>query len=443
MMPYRLSLLLLIFAACLGAVSSPAASQTRPRSLLTTTLLTPVLAQAPASNAPTSKPSVSPSPSATEVKPSPQPKPKQVKPDQVQERRRLKGALALLGVSIAGAASVAGAVFLYERGRSANSADSEPAPPKEKSTVKKSLSAVSPSPQAKAAAPIAEAQVAAPPPASVPPITDASQLEVPIASPAVETATLEAVNNGTPKPNPDADGLALSSDTSEGLTQIGTAQLSNGHKSLSLPAATPPQAETTPALNTAEQMVLQELKAELTSPEAPPAPSSPPGSLVVSETSSLAKINPGEALLLDLRSADPEKRNKAVWELGQRGNSQAVQPLVDLMMDADSRQRSLILASLSEIGVRTLKPMSRALAISLQDDSPDVRKNAIRDLTRVYDLVAQISQLLRQAADDPDAEVRETARWALGQLGRIRTAPPIDSATTMPHSVSSPENFSS
>jgi vesicle coat complex subunit len=49
-----------------------------------------------------------------------------------------------------------------------------------------------------------------------------------------------------------------------------------------------------------------------------------------------------------------------------------------------------------------------------------VRKNAIRDLTRIYELVNQISYLLHHATDDPDPEVQETARWAINQLNRIR-----------------------
>lgn len=148
----------------------------------------------------------------------------------------------------------------------------------------------------------------------------------------------------------------------------------------------------------------------------------------------LAKINIGEELIRDLYSSDPVQRRRAIWELGQRGDSQAVQPLVDLMLDSDSQQRSLILAAVSEIGVRTLKPMHRALLISLQDESAEVRKNAIRDLTRICDLVAQVSQLVSYALDDSDAEVRETARWALGQLNRIRAKgdPPESSPDRLP-----------
>ena len=143
------------------------------------------------------------------------------------------------------------------------------------------------------------------------------------------------------------------------------------------------------------------------------------------ETTRLAKVNILDELVEDLRVPDPARRRKAIWELGQRGNSTAVQPLVNAMVGADSKEKSLILAALSEIGIRSLKPMNRALAIALQDDNPEVRKNAIRDLTRIYDLVAQISQMLGHATEDEDPEVRQTANWALEQLGRIRKLPEV------------------
>lgn len=141
------------------------------------------------------------------------------------------------------------------------------------------------------------------------------------------------------------------------------------------------------------------------------------------KTSRLAKVNVVDELIQDLNSSNPTQRRKAIWELGQKGDSRAIQPLVEQMVDADSQQRSLILAALSEIGTRTLKPMNRALAVSLQDKSPDVRKNAIRDLTRVYDVMAQVSQMLSMAADDEDPEVQETARYAISQMNRIRILP--------------------
>jgi hypothetical protein len=127
-----------------------------------------------------------------------------------------------------------------------------------------------------------------------------------------------------------------------------------------------------------------------------------------------------ELLIEDLQHLNPERRRKAIWELGQNGDSRAIKPLVDLLANSDSNQYSLVLATLSEIGVRTLKPMNNAWSISLQNQNPEVRKNAIRDLTRIYELVNQITYLLHYATDDPDPEVQETARWAINQLSFMR-----------------------
>ena len=135
----------------------------------------------------------------------------------------------------------------------------------------------------------------------------------------------------------------------------------------------------------------------------------------------LPQVNIVEKLINELQNFDPNKRHKAIWELGQKGDSRAVQPLVNLLIDSDSKQQSLILATLSEIGTKTLKPMSRALVISLQNDNAEVRKNAIRDLMRMYELIIQVTSLLRQAEYDPDPEVEKIAKWALEQLNRSHT----------------------
>ncbi|MBZ8182916.1 peptidoglycan-binding protein [Oscillatoria salina] len=140
----------------------------------------------------------------------------------------------------------------------------------------------------------------------------------------------------------------------------------------------------------------------------------------IRKTSRLAKIDIIDELIKDLRQPDPNKRRKAIWELAQRADSRAMQPLVELMIDCDSQERSLILEAIAQISNRTLKPLNRALAISLQDDNPEVRKNAIRDLTRVYELISQVSRMLCNAADDPDPEVQETAEWALSRLNQLQ-----------------------
>lgn len=136
----------------------------------------------------------------------------------------------------------------------------------------------------------------------------------------------------------------------------------------------------------------------------------------IQPTTRLANPELLDSLLLDLRDSSPQKRRKAIWKLAQKADSRAMQPLVDLMIETDSQERTLILEALSQISTRTLKPMNQALAISLQDQNPQVRKNAIRDLTRIYDIMSQIGQMLSYALEDSDGEVKETAKWALSQL---------------------------
>jgi hypothetical protein len=148
--------------------------------------------------------------------------------------------------------------------------------------------------------------------------------------------------------------------------------------------------------------------------------------LPLQTTTRLPNLDAIDELVQDLQEPDPKKRRKAIWSLAQKGDSRAMKPLVDLMLDSDSQERSLILEALSQISIRTLKPMNQALAVSLQDKNPQVRKNAIRDLTRIYDLMSQISQMLRHAMDDSDADVQETAKWALNQLNLQMTPTRLD-----------------
>jgi hypothetical protein len=166
-----------------------------------------------------------------------------------------------------------------------------------------------------------------------------------------------------------------------------------------------------------------------------------PTDVPIKNTTRLSTISIVDELIKDLREPNPQKRRKAIWELAQQGDSRAVQPLVDLLIDSDSQQRSLILEALAQIGTKTLKPLNRALAISLQDDNVQVRKNAIRDLTRIYEIVAQTSQILCNAADDPDPEVRETARWAMSQLNRIRTPTTLDNLPPSHSTILSENNY--
>lgn len=138
------------------------------------------------------------------------------------------------------------------------------------------------------------------------------------------------------------------------------------------------------------------------------------------ETAPSAPVNVVEQLIEELQNTDAEDRQNAIWQLGEKGDSRAIEPLVNLLRESDSKQQSMILATLSQIGNKTLKPMVRALSLSLQNDNQEVRINAIRDLTDVYDAAISVSNILQYAAEDPDDKVRETAKWALEKLNRIR-----------------------
>lgn len=166
-----------------------------------------------------------------------------------------------------------------------------------------------------------------------------------------------------------------------------------------------------------------------------PSPISTTELLPVEHTSVVSTLNLFDRLMADLQSGDLAQQRKAIWNIAQQGDSRAVQPLVDLLIHADSQQQGLILSALAEIGTRTLKPMNRALAISMQNNNPQVRKNAIRDLLRIYDMMAQMSQILRYALEDPDPEVQAIAKYALNKINRMRSFPGqrTDSSTKKPN----------
>lgn len=151
--------------------------------------------------------------------------------------------------------------------------------------------------------------------------------------------------------------------------------------------------------------------------------SGPTSPSALADVGRLPTVNIVETLVGELASPDAAIRQRAIWELGQRGNSTAIQPLVNSLIEADSYEKSLIFAALGEIGHRSFQPMQRALMLGLKDPSPEVRKNAIRDLSRFYGSIAQIRPMLIHAAQDPDPEVQAVAQWALGRRPPHPAAP--------------------
>jgi tetratricopeptide (TPR) repeat protein len=122
--------------------------------------------------------------------------------------------------------------------------------------------------------------------------------------------------------------------------------------------------------------------------------SSEDGHLPLHTTQLMGQVGFMEHLLRELSTTDASIRHKIIGELAQKADSRAIQPLVDLMMNSDSQEQNLILEALSQLCTRILKPMNQALTLSLKDKNPQMRKNAIRDLTRLYALMTQISYQL-------------------------------------------------
>jgi tetratricopeptide (TPR) repeat protein len=139
-------------------------------------------------------------------------------------------------------------------------------------------------------------------------------------------------------------------------------------------------------------------------------------------TSKTTKIDLVFELIKDLQQGDREIRRKAIWELAQKSDSRGIIPLIEIMPQVDSLERNLILEAITQITSRTLQPMNRVLLESLEDDNPQVRKNAIRDLTRLYQLMSQVTKRLSRMTEDVDLEVQQTAKWALQQLDRVPAA---------------------
>lgn len=57
--------------------------------------------------------------------------------------------------------------------------------------------------------------------------------------------------------------------------------------------------------------------------------------------------------------------------------------------------------------------------MSLEDENTNVKQNAIRDLTRVYELMSQVTKRLSLVVEDSDERVQETAKWALQKLNQM------------------------
>ena len=136
-----------------------------------------------------------------------------------------------------------------------------------------------------------------------------------------------------------------------------------------------------------------------------------------------AKTDVVTQLILKLQSKDPQIRQKLIGQLGQCGDSRAMKPLVKLISEVDSQERTLILEAMSQINSSMLKSMNQLLLLSLGDENSQINLNAIRDLTRIYEVMTQVTERLAQTINNTEQELPETAQWALKELKQIPETP--------------------
>ena len=121
-------------------------------------------------------------------------------------------------------------------------------------------------------------------------------------------------------------------------------------------------------------------------------------------------------LIKDLQQGDRRLRRKAIWELAERGDPRSIQPLVNIVSDVSSLDKSLISNAIAQIVHRNFQPINHRLFTNLQQDNPQVKKNAINDLSDLYLFIAPVAKKLLQMQLDSDPEVRQTAVEALRRL---------------------------
>jgi putative lipoic acid-binding regulatory protein len=130
-------------------------------------------------------------------------------------------------------------------------------------------------------------------------------------------------------------------------------------------------------------------------------------------------------LIQDLQQSDRLLRRKAIWKLSYTGDFRAIEPLVAIIPEADSVDKSLILDAITKIAQRSWHPINKALFISLADENAEVKKNAIRDATVLYKSIFPLTQCLSQMLGDSDREVQQTAQWALQQFQQQLSLAPV------------------
>ena len=119
---------------------------------------------------------------------------------------------------------------------------------------------------------------------------------------------------------------------------------------------------------------------------------------------------PGLIKALDYEK-DPSVRHDAVKALGEIGDKQSVNPLIDLLNDRDSNLRRSVVVALGKIGDPSI---IEALMTTLKDENANVRHHSAVALGKIGK--PAVRPLVEAALKDENAAVRKAAAQALGKI---------------------------
>jgi hypothetical protein len=109
-------------------------------------------------------------------------------------------------------------------------------------------------------------------------------------------------------------------------------------------------------------------------------------------------------------------RRKAIKKLAKVGDYRSIEPLLEIMPQVGTLDKSLIFKAVTQINQRTFQPINSELFVALQNEHPEIRLNALRDLKSLYQFVSPVITQIAQMQSDQDYEVRQTATQVLRQL---------------------------
>ena len=179
------------------------------------------------------------------------------------------------------------------------------------------------------------------------------------------------------------------------------------------------------------EMTIAEVSEDLAGDEDPIVDSDIMGKLTIMTSNTTGtEIDVVFELIQDLHQSDrledtnasKDLKRKAIWELGQSNDFRAVEPLIQTIPKADSLEKGLILDAITQITNRSFASINRAVLTSLEDENAEVRKNAIQDLTSLYQSMSSIALRLSKMVDDRNLEVRQTAKWTLEKFDRMSSS---------------------